>query len=243
MNQDFPYALIQFYATAPYACSYLPDRQARSQVATPGHLIDPQVYSDLVRRGFRRSGVFTYRPHCDLCHACVPVRIAVKQFEPDRSQRRAWSRHRELEARECPLEFSEEHYLLYQRYQASRHAGGGMDLDNREQYSHFLLQSHVDTRIVEFRDAGTLRMISVIDRLTDGLSSVYTFYDPETARSAFGTYGVLWQIEACRRLQLPYLYLGYWIEESQKMAYKARFRPIEAYRHGDWGVFEPLQSS
>jgi len=234
MQKDYPYALIQFYVTGPYDCSYLPEQRARSQVATPNHIIDTPVYSELVRNGFRRSGVFTYRPYCDHCRACVPVRIPVERFAPNRSQRRALQQHHEMSVAELPLVFNDEHYDLYQRYQLARHAGGGMDQDSREQYGHFLLQSHVDTRLIEFREGGILRMVCIIDWLTDGLSSVYTFFDPDQARASYGTWGVLWQIEACRQLNLPYLYLGYWIRDSRKMAYKARFRPLEGRIAGQW---------
>ena len=232
--KELPFSTLQFYATAPYPCSYVPDRQARSQVAAPGHLINADTYSHLVEQGFRRSGLFTYRPHCDTCQACIPVRVDTAAFTPNRSQRRAWTRHQNLRAFVAELAWSPEHYALYTAYQQSRHPGGGMDEDSRTQYAQFLLTSRVNTRLVEFREPdGRLVMVSIIDVLDQGLSSVYTFYDPD-ARGSLGTYSIRWQIEQCRSLQLPWLYLGYWIEASRKMAYKAAFQPLQRLIDGTW---------
>jgi len=247
---DSPLSALHYYLTAPYPCSYLAQKLARSQVATPSFLINPAVYSELVRHGFRRSGTFTYRPRCDSCRACVPLRVPVQQFTPNRSQRRAWTQHRDLVATLHPLRDKPEYYDLYRRYQSGRHRDGGMDNDDHESYRNFLLQSHVETVLVEFREpvdparhdfvdterdeAGILRMVSVIDVLDDGLSAVYTFYEPDLPRARFGVYNVLWQIELCRKLDLKYVYLGYWIEACRKMSYKTQYQPAQGLLKGIW---------
>src|SRR5512139_2838968 len=239
--RDLPLSALQFYLTAPYPCSYLDDREARSQVAIPSFLISKPQYSELVRHGFRRSGTYTYRPRCDTCRACVPARLEVSAFTANRSQRRNWKKNCRLTASLHGLEDKAEYFELYQRYQGARHRDGGMDNDNHEQYSKFLLQSHVDSMLVEFREDGILRMVSIIDVLDDGLSSVYTFYEPDLPRAGLGTYNILWQIELCRTLELPYLYLGYWIKQSPKMAYKSNFRPLQGLLHDRWVVITDEQ--
>ena len=233
-----PFLRIQFYLTAPYPCSYLEDREARSQVAAPAHLIGQAAYSRLIREGFRRSGHYTYRPHCYGCKRCVPVRIVVEGFQPNRSQKRCLRQNQSLKASIRSLEFRDEHYELYRRYQRARHKGGGMDLDDSEQYTQFLLSSQVNTSLVEFRDAEKLVMVAVVDRIEDGLSAVYTFFDPELGKRGLGTYAVLWQLEFARRLELPHVYLGYWIKESRKMAYKTNYKPLQGLVEGRWTELE-----
>ena len=226
--------VLHYYLTASYPCSYLEGRIARSRVVAPGHLVTAKAYASLLRAGFRRSGLFTYKPQCDNCQACISVRINTVAFKPSSTQKRIQKRHRDLSARKVPIQWQDDHFILYSRYQHQRHPGGGMDEQGREQYEQFLLSSHVNTELVEFRSPdGVLRIVSIIDSSDDGLSSVYTFYDPDYPGS-LGTYCILWQIEQCRLRGLPWLYLGYWIKESPKMSYKTKFQPLQQYINQEW---------
>jgi len=244
--KELPLTELQFYATAPYPCSYLPGKTARSQVATPSHLIHADLYGELVNAGFRRSGLYTYRPYCDECNACTATRIPVKYFVANRSQKRSWKKHSGLDIRVLNLGYQEEHFQLYQHYQNERHAGSDMDQDEQNQYMQFLLQSRVNSRIVEFRDGpndkdpGHLRMVSMIDILDQGISSVYTFFDTSNPSTSYGSFSILWQIQQTLDLELPYLYLGYYIQNSKKMSYKAKFQPIEGLVDDHWQpIIEP----
>ena len=184
--------------------------------------------------GFRRSGEYVYRPRCSACRACIPARIPVNAFTPTRSQRRTWQRNQDLQITALPAAFSEEHFALYRRYIGARHPGGGMDVADPERYREFLFSAWSDTWCYEFRLGPRLLAVAVVDRLVRGFSAIYTFFDPSYAERGLGTYAVLWEIAEAQRLELAWLYLGYWIEECPKMSYKTRYRPLEIFRNGLW---------
>jgi arginine-tRNA-protein transferase len=231
---DDPIQRLSFFATPEHECSYLPDRQAITLFADPNARFDNHMYSILAQYGFRRSGRHIYRPSCPACEACIPVRVPVDEFQPNRSQRRNWNRNHDLSVRELPSEFNAEHHVLYCKYIEDRHPAGGMDDPDPEKYMEFLTCEWSETRFIEFRLNGQLASVAVVDELDSGFSAVYTFFDPALAKRGLGTYAILWEIEASRRQGLPWLYLGYWIEACPKMRYKMDYSPLEKFHQGCW---------
>ncbi|HET8850400.1 MAG: arginyltransferase [Marinobacter sp. 34-60-7] len=223
-----------FFATPPHDCSYLPDRDATTMFVDPRAQVDKKLYSQLTALGFRRSGSHYYRPHCEHCQACIPVRLNVDRFSPDRSQRRVLRRNEDLTCRWVRSVFSERYYQLYARYIEERHRDGDMYPPSREQFMSFLVEGATDSWFLEITLEGELVGLAAVDMLDDGLSAIYTVFAPELEHRSLGTFAVLWQIEEAKRRELPHLYLGYWIQECRKMNYKTRFKPIEALRDGHW---------
>lgn len=227
---------LKFFSTPPHACSYLDHQKAITLFADPQAPMNNMLYGQLSLYGFRRSGNYIYRPQCIDCQACIPVRIPVAAFRPDRQQRRVWKRNADVTVRQVAPNFAQAHYDLYARYIHERHADGDMYPPTIAQYVSFLFSDWSDTRMYEFWADGKLVAVAVCDVLKNGLSAVYTFYDCEEERRSPGTLAVLWQIEEAKRAGLPYVYLGYWVEKSAKMAYKTRYRPLEAFMSQRWQV-------
>lgn len=227
------------YLSQPHECGYLTDRGAATLFVDPHYPITSELFTDLMRQGFRRSGDLVYRPYCRGCASCVSVRVPVNDFLPMRGQRRTWKKNQDLVVHAKEAVFNEEHYALFMRYQAKRHPDSGMADSDPEKYLRFLVTRHVKTLFYEIRRRDALLAVAVVDVLTDGLSAVYTFYEPEISSRGLGVFAVMWEIEHARALGLPWLYLGYWIKESPKMAYKINYRPLEMYKDGRWTGLEP----
>ncbi len=226
---------LELYITAAHECPYIRDRKATNLLVDPGYRMNASTYARLIDKGFRRSGSDVYRPCCYRCQSCISTRIPVHQFKPKRSQRRNWKRNRDLRVQISTSGFKPEYTELYLKYIHSRHAGGGMDEDTPASFASFILTSWCETVLLEFWQDELLLGVAATDRLAQGLSAVYTFFDPEQgAERGLGVYALLWQLDWAKKLGLSYVYPGYWIAESPKMNYKVRFRPISGYIDDRW---------
>jgi arginine-tRNA-protein transferase len=225
---------LPLYLSAAHACSYLPGRRSHTLFSDPEQDMDMAVYGELLQFGFRRSGRMVYTPRCPACRQCISVRIPVARFSPRRSQRRILKSNRDVVLQSRPAGFDAEHYRLYRAYTAARHEDGEMAQASPKEYLSFLTAPWCDTRFLELREDDRLLGVAVTDRVDNALSAVYTFFDPRHHRRSLGTLAILLQLEQARREGLDYLYLGYWIRDSPKMAYKSNFRPLEAWHAGRW---------
>ena len=225
---------LKVFATHPHTCSYLPEQQATTLFIDPAAPIDGPAYSQLSEMGFRRSGPHLYRPHCARCNACVPARVPVDRFHPNRQQRRIWQRNNDLTVIDRTVLNGEEYYDLYARYIEGRHRDGDMYPPTPQQFESFLTQEWDLTHYYCFYQDTRLLAVAVVDVMDNGLSAIYTFYDPEITNRSLGVYAVLWQIHRARELGLPSVYLGYWIKQCRKMSYKINYRPIELLVNGRW---------
>ena len=223
-----------FYTTAPLPCPYVAGRTERKVVTEITGPESDSLHDRLSRAGFRRSHNIAYAPVCPSCQACVPIRIPVANFQADRGLRRVSRANTGVEGHDAPARATPEQYQLFQRYQQMRHGDGDMATMSFYDFRAMVEDTPIETFITEFRVEGRLVGGCLTDRLGDGLSAVYSFFAPELERQSLGTYAILWMIEQARRGGLPYVYLGYWVPESRKMAYKARFRPCEILVGGTW---------
>ncbi|WP_026940523.1 arginyltransferase [Hellea balneolensis] len=239
MTQPFDPNRLQFYLTIPSPCPYLPGRMERKIFTQLDPLTGPHLNNYLTHAGFRRSQNVIYRPACETCRECRSLRIRTAEFTPSKSFRRIKANNADLTMTVQESFATEEQYDLLHRYLISRHHGGGMSEMDFVRYEMMVEECSAETEIIEYRDtSNTLIAAVLIDRLQDGLSMVYSFFNPEERKRSLGNLMILDQISRCRSQDLPYLYLGYWVEGSPKMDYKARFQPCEILGAEGWRVME-----
>lgn len=224
----------QFFITPGHGCSYLPRRQAHTLFLDPREIITQETYQRLTEEGFRRSGGHLYRPHCRTCQACIATRIPVARFAPKRRQRRSLQRNADLTVQVHRATFSARFYDLYARYIVGRHSDGDMFPPSKDQFRSFLLSQWSETLFVCSYLGDELVAVAVTDRQPQGLSAIYSFFDPDRPERSLGVWCVLQQIELARRMGVPHVYLGYWIRDSDKMGYKTEYRPVELLINGRW---------
>lgn len=225
---------IVLFQSPPEPCSYLDKHVSRNVYADPFRTPTMDTYDLLIQKGFRRSGQHIYRPHCDACKKCVSIRIPVEEFKPKRSQRRAKDKNRDLSTHICDAHYSEEYFLLYEKYLNNRHKNLGMDQPTDVDFKRFLISDWCNSFFYELRLDGELLCVAVTDKMSTGLSAVYTFFDPNFPKRSLGTAAIMMQIEQARKVKVPFLYLGYWISGSEKMTYKSGFNPQERYISDQW---------
>ncbi len=227
---------LRFFQTAPHPCSYLPGQEAATIFIDPEKPLTTPLYNRLITAGFRRSGTHLYRPGCAQCQACISCRVRVRDFQHNRRFKRVWQRNQDLSVREVQNLNEPEFYDLYARYMNARHRDGDMYPPTTEQFQSFIRAKASSTKFYIFHSDNELVAVCVLDELDHGLSAMYTFFNPELAERSLGVYAILWQIEKTRRLNLPYLYLGYWIKSCDKMRYKTEYRPLELLIGGKWAL-------
>ncbi len=225
---------LQFFQTQPHDCSYLKDEIASTVFLSPKQSINRALYAQLSEYGFRRSGTHIYKPLCSECHACVPMRIPSALFKPSRSQKRTLKRNQDIEVSAIESINTDEHYALYERYINQRHHDGDMYPPSKEQFTNFLGTHWHSTRYYEFRIEGRLIAVSVADIMDNGISAVYTYYDPAQNKRSLGSFAILFLVEEAKKHQLDSVYLGYWIKNSSKMNYKSAYRPLEIQSGDRW---------
>lgn len=230
---------LQLYLAQEHNCSYLPDRQARSVFIDPQVEVTAELYGQLIEQGFRRSATHIYRPHCGPCSACVPARVPVEHFMASNSQQRILRRNQDLSVQQVSNRYRAEHYALYHEYIEQRHADGDMYPPSAAQYQSFLNADLEFAKLYEFRLGEQLLAVAATDVLPNGLSAMYTFFDANDSRRSLGRFAILWQIQECLRLGLPYLYLGYWIKDCAKMNYKTQYQPLQGFIEGHWQAITP----